>query len=405
MSVSEPLLQMNGVTHRYGESEWDLSVPDFALWEGEVVGVLGPNGSGKSTLLRIAAGVLEPVSGTVTLGGRDVSRTDRREVARSMGYLPQTTGSLFDYTAEEVVRMGRYPHLKGLGILDERDVEAVERAFRLTETDAFGARRLSHLSGGERQRVFLASVLAQEPRMLLLDEPTSALDIHHQARFFALLGDLARGGMGVCVVTHDVNLASLYCGRLVMLSEGRIMKEGAADDIIEQTLLRSVYGEGLVICSHPELDRPIVLPSGGPALRHAQDGAVVSPSNGDPEGREREVVVHRKGATPAGEGVIGIIPGSMATPCYVARGKGSPESLDSAAHGAGRKMSRKRAKKLFTWKDARAVLAEGGVTLISAGLDEVPMAYKDIDEVMAAQADLVEPVARFDPKLVKMAPG
>ena len=124
-----------------------------------------------------------------------------------------------------------------------------------------------------------------------------------------------------------------------------------------------------------------------------------------PDGREREVIVHRKGATPAGEGVIGIIPGSMATPCYVARGKGSRESLDSAAHGAGRKMSRKRAKKLFTWKDARAFLADRGVTLISAGLDEVPMAYKDIDEVMAAQADLVEPVARFDPKLVKMAPG
>ena len=264
MSVSEPLLQVNGVTHRYGESEWDLSVPAFALSEGEVVGVLGPNGSGKSTLLRIAAGVLAPVSGTVTLGGRDVSRTDRREVARSMGYLPQTTGSLFDHTAEEVVRMGRYPHLKGLGILDEHDIEAVERAFRLTETQRFGARRLSHLSGGERQRVFLASVLAQEPRMLLLDEPTSALDIHHQARFFSLLGDLARGGMGVCVVTHDVNLASLYCERLVMLSEGRIVKEGAADDIIEETLLGSVYGEGLVVGRHPELDRPIVLPSGGP---------------------------------------------------------------------------------------------------------------------------------------------
>jgi tRNA-splicing ligase RtcB len=118
-----------------------------------------------------------------------------------------------------------------------------------------------------------------------------------------------------------------------------------------------------------------------------------------------EVIVHRKGATPAGAGVLGIIPGSMGTPGYIVRGKGNADSLHSAAHGAGRKMSRTAAKERFTWKDAKAFLDERGVTLISAGLDEVPMAYKDVDSVMAAQADLVEKVARFDPKLVKMAPA
>jgi len=117
-----------------------------------------------------------------------------------------------------------------------------------------------------------------------------------------------------------------------------------------------------------------------------------------------ELIVHRKGATPAGLGVVGIIPGSMATPGYVVRGRGNPESLNSAAHGAGRRMSRKAAKQAFTWHDARTVLAERGVELISAGLDELPMAYKDIETVMAAQTDLVQPIARFDPKLVKMAP-
>ncbi len=119
----------------------------------------------------------------------------------------------------------------------------------------------------------------------------------------------------------------------------------------------------------------------------------------------RDVIVHRKGATPAGKGVLGIIPGSMATPGYVVRGKGELYSLASASHGAGRLMSRKKAKQTITWHDARRFLKDRGVTLISAGLDEVPMAYKDIKEVMAAQADLVEIVARFDPKLVKMAPG
>jgi tRNA-splicing ligase RtcB (3'-phosphate/5'-hydroxy nucleic acid ligase) len=124
-----------------------------------------------------------------------------------------------------------------------------------------------------------------------------------------------------------------------------------------------------------------------------------------PDGSEAELIVHRKGATPAGSGVLGIIPGSMGTPGYVVRGKGVARSLNSAAHGAGRRMSRTKAKQMFTWGAAQEFLRERGVTLLSAGLDEVPMAYKDIDEVMAAQQDLVEPLARFDPRLVKMAPS
>ena len=124
-----------------------------------------------------------------------------------------------------------------------------------------------------------------------------------------------------------------------------------------------------------------------------------------PDGSEAEVIVHRKGATPAGAGVLGIIPGSMGTPGYVVMGKGSAVSLNSAAHGAGRRMSRTKAKATFKWDVVQEFLRERGVTLLSAGLDEVPMAYKDIDEVMAAQADLVEPVARFEPRLVKMAPS
>ena len=119
----------------------------------------------------------------------------------------------------------------------------------------------------------------------------------------------------------------------------------------------------------------------------------------------RDVIVHRKGATPAGKGFLGVIPGSMATPGYVVRGRGEPASLNSAAHGAGRAMSRKKAVESFTWEQAHAFLRSRGVTLMSAGLDEVPMAYKDIEEVMAAQRDLVEVLARFDPKLVKMAPS
>lgn len=119
----------------------------------------------------------------------------------------------------------------------------------------------------------------------------------------------------------------------------------------------------------------------------------------------KEVIVHRKGATPAGEGVLGVIPGSMASPAYVVRGKGNAESLNSASHGAGRVMSRKQAASKLKWKDANKLLKDRGVRLLSAGIDEVPNVYKDIDEVMAAQSDLVEPLARFSPRLVKMAPA
>ncbi len=122
------------------------------------------------------------------------------------------------------------------------------------------------------------------------------------------------------------------------------------------------------------------------------------------DGVEREVVVHRKGATPAGAGVLGIIPGSMASPGFVVRGKGNAESLNSASHGAGRVMSRKKANESLSWEKANRFLKERGVTLISAGLDEAPMVYKNIHEVMAAQSDLVEVIGQFDPKLVKMAP-
>ncbi|HEX5136530.1 MAG TPA: RtcB family protein [Planctomycetota bacterium] len=123
------------------------------------------------------------------------------------------------------------------------------------------------------------------------------------------------------------------------------------------------------------------------------------------DGRERELIVHRKGATPAGKGVLGIIPGSMATPGFVVRGKGDADSLLSAAHGAGRVMSRTQATRTLRWSEAKYLLRERGVTLISAGLDEVPMVYKNIHDVMAAQADLVEIVGEFRPRLVKMAPA
>ena len=259
--MNPSLLFLQGVRHTYKDAGWELSVPHFEVREREIVGVLGPNGSGKSTLLRIAAGTLKPVEGRVMLEGEDLRRMERRWIARRLGYLPQDIDSQFDYTVEEVVSMGRYAHLTGLGTFGARDLEVVHWSLQSTGIEQFRMRRLSHLSGGERQRTFLASVLAQEPRVLLLDEPTRGLDIHHQVGFFCLLHELARKGIGVAVVTHELNLAALYCDRLVLLSGGKLLREGLTDDVLKAEVLSVAYGPEIVMGTHPRTGRKVILPA------------------------------------------------------------------------------------------------------------------------------------------------
>ena len=256
------LLRLEAVSWQYADSDWRLDAVTLAVSAGEVLAVIGPNGSGKSTLLRLGAGVLRPASGRVTLAGRDLAGLPRREIARSLGYLPQQVTSGFDYRVEEVVAMGRYPHLSGAGFLSAADVAVVDRCLAETEIADYRARRLSRLSGGERQRAFLASVLAQEPRALLLDEPTSSLDLHHQVRFLVLVRRLSAQGMAVVVVTHDVNLASLYCDRVALLRRGRLVEEGPPSGVLRADVLEATYGDEIVLSQHPATGRPIVLPAG-----------------------------------------------------------------------------------------------------------------------------------------------
>lgn len=263
--MKKPLLRVENVSFQYPEAEWRLDDVSFELHEGELLAIIGPNGSGKSTLLRLATGILSPSAGRVMLEDNVMTAIDRRRVARILGYLPQQAQYAFDYSVEEVVGMGRFAHLTGMGFLTANDQKVVLRSMEQTETLQYRARRLSRLSGGERQRAFLASVLAQEPRVLLLDEPTAALDIHHQARFFHLLQALAARGIGVAVVTHDLNLASFYCDRLLLMSRGRKRAEGGAEEILREPILREAYGEAIRVTRDAETDRPVVLPEAAPA--------------------------------------------------------------------------------------------------------------------------------------------
>jgi len=254
------MLELKSIRHGFADSEWTLHISSLSLPPRVLLGIIGPNGSGKSTLLRIAAGVISPASGKVIMKGRNLSGLSRRFVARHLGYLPQETVSLYDFTVEEIVRLGRYPHARRLGSLDAGDQAVIKQSLQLTEMEALRHRSLSRLSGGERKRAFLASVLAQRPEILILDEPTGALDIHHQVRFFRLLRDLSGEGMAVAVATHEINLASLFCDSLLILSGGNPLAQGPPGRVLTSSIIHSVYGESVLMGHHPETDRPALFP-------------------------------------------------------------------------------------------------------------------------------------------------
>jgi iron complex transport system ATP-binding protein len=254
------MLELKDIRHVFPESDWTLHVPSLEILPGEIFCIIGPNGSGKSTLLRIASGVLEPLEGTILLRGKNILELKRRSVARSLGYLPQETVSLYDFTVEEIVKMGRYPHTRAFGTLQSKDHAVLQECLNLTELTPLRGRPLSRLSGGEKKRAFLASVLAQKPEILLLDEPTGALDVHHQVQFFRLLKRLSRDGMGVAVVTHDINLASLFSDRMMVLSGGEPVVSGPPAEVLTASTVCSVYGEDILMGIHPETGRPTILP-------------------------------------------------------------------------------------------------------------------------------------------------
>ncbi|MBI9074402.1 MAG: ABC transporter ATP-binding protein [Desulfatibacillum sp.] len=259
--MAQDLLKLSKVTFRYPDNPWKLDQCSLSLKAGEIKAIIGPNGSGKSTLLKLAAHVIKPGSGTIFLDGREITTISNRQRARVLGYLPQHVQTHLDYTVGEVVSMGRFARLRGAGFLDAGDLAIVEKCLEQTRTSHLKDRSFSNLSGGERQRVVLASVLAQEPRVLLLDEPTSAMDMHHEVSFFHLLTGLVREGMAVGVVTHDLNIASVFAHALTLMHDGVIVEEGPPKQIITAKVLREAYGPGIEVVEHPTMDTPMVFPS------------------------------------------------------------------------------------------------------------------------------------------------
>lgn len=228
---------------------------------GEVAGLLGPNGAGKSTLIRLLAGALEPEAGRVRLEGLEAGgRASQR--ARRLAVLPQGEPEPAGLTVRDVVEMGRYVH----GGAAADGGRAVERALAASGALELADRPFLELSGGERQRVLLAQALAQEPKVLLLDEPTAHLDLRYQAELLELVRRQAEAGLAVLAALHDVNLAALFCDRLLVLSGGRLVAQGRPEEVLRPDLLEAVYRTPLAVVRHPVLGVPQVhlLPPAGP---------------------------------------------------------------------------------------------------------------------------------------------
>ncbi len=253
-------LTFSGLSFAYGRSPIFAGL-DLAVASGAITGVLGPNGSGKTTLVRLASATLRPSAGRIALFGTDIAALPARERARRVAVLPQETHPVFEFTVEEIVRMGRAPHLGLLGLERAHDRRIVRRAMERCEVTHVAERSFRALSGGERQRVMLARALAQEARLLLLDEPTAFLDLRHRLAIYALLTSLHReNGLTAVVVSHDINLAARHCDRLVLLRRGAIAADGAPADVLKPEPIRAVYEVEVEIRTDPISGRPFVVP-------------------------------------------------------------------------------------------------------------------------------------------------
>ncbi|MFE7327856.1 ABC transporter ATP-binding protein [Streptomyces sp. NPDC057565] len=222
---------------------------------GATVGLLGPNGSGKSTLLRVLAGVLVPAAGVVTLDGEPLAALGRRTVAQRVAVVDQHADTQVELRVRDVVGLGRIPHRRAWSAPSRADDEAVREALERTGLAERSEQSWHTLSGGERQRVQIARALAQQPRELLLDEPTNHLDIQHQLELLSLVTSLPVTGV---IALHDLNLAAMFCDRIVVMKEGRVVAAGTPAEVITEQLIADVYRVRAVVTQDGPDGRPSV---------------------------------------------------------------------------------------------------------------------------------------------------
>lgn len=244
------LFELHNVSYAYG-TKTVLSDLSFSLQAGSFYGLAGPNGSGKTTLLDLLLGNKEASSGKIRFKGQDLAIYGRRELAREMALVPQEFKINFDFTVQEVVMMGRHPHIPRFANPDQSDLRIVEEVMAELEISELQSRLLTQLSGGEKQRVIVARALAQDTPVLILDEATASLDIHHSIKILRTIKNLVKSRSGTVIAAiHDLNLAAAYCDAIIMLNKGRQVKIGTTDETLTPELINDIFG----VASRPYFD-------------------------------------------------------------------------------------------------------------------------------------------------------
>jgi iron complex transport system ATP-binding protein len=251
-----PLISGQNIYFRYDETSV-LNDLFFTIEEGQVAAIIGPNGSGKTTLLKIINGLLLPNSGQMLLDAKETTQWHRKEIAKTVAIVPQENPAIFSFYAEEIVLMGRFPHLSNFTFEEKKDYRIVQEAMEKTDTVALASRRFDELSAGERQRVLIARALAQEPKILLLDESTVFLDLKHQVQFLSLLRQLNREqNLTVIFVTHDINLASQNADQIILLYCGKNYAIGKPAEVITAANIKEVYDVDVLVDQNPQNGLP-----------------------------------------------------------------------------------------------------------------------------------------------------
>ncbi len=237
------IIEARDLTVRYRSAPADaLEGVSFGAEPGELLAVTGPNGSGKTTLLRALLGLLPLRRGVALIGGRPVGGWARDALAREVGVVPQREEIVFPLRVREMVMLGRYARLGPTAPAQPGDRDAVARALARCDATQLAHRRVDELSGGEWQRVRLARAIAQEPRVLILDEPTVSLDVRHEMELFELVRQLVDDGLAGIVITHELNLASRFADRMLLLDQGRVVRTGRPNEVLDRDVISRVFG-------------------------------------------------------------------------------------------------------------------------------------------------------------------
>lgn len=249
-------LQIRDLSFSYGSTQI-LKDISMELGASDVLGIVGPNGAGKSTLIRCIDRILVPQHGTVLLDGQEMGQMSSMEIAKKIGYVPQSISNTFPATVFDTVLMGRRPHLGWRS--SEEDIDVVLEVLTMLKIKYLAMRDFNEISGGQQQKVLIARALAQDAEILLLDEPTSNLDIRHQLEVMEILTKLVKKrGLSVMMAIHDLNLASRYSDRIIMLNGGGIRDAGDPVSVLTAENIQSVYGAEVIV-KH-EAGKPYIIP-------------------------------------------------------------------------------------------------------------------------------------------------